>query len=253
MNDKEYIQAVSKINIPPEMKERILTKSINANHQSRKENNIMKFKKKIAIVAVAAAMILGVTAFASSGIITSWNSSSSSIPNYKSLPSYEQCVKDAGYAPVLINSFVSGYTFKDGSLVNNNLTDENGNSVEKFKSFSFRYGKGNDKVTFSADKYSSNMKTTGEVIDNIDGIDIYINEYTNKFVPGNYELTEEDKAAQESGELVFSFGADDVKICDVKNVLWSDGDIHYTLTQIDGKLSPEDLAEMAKEVIMSDK
>lgn len=253
MKDKEYMRAAGKINIPPEMKERILTKTINANHQNKKENNTMKLKKKIAIVAVAAAMILGITAFASSGIITSWNSSSSSNPSYKSLPSAEQCVKDAGYVPVLIDSFENEYTFKDGSLVNNNLTDENGNSVEKFKSFSFRYSNGNDEVTFSADKYSSDMEATGEIIADTDGTDIYINEYTNKFVPGDYELTEEDKAAQESGELVFSFGADDVKICEVKNVLWSVGDIHYTLTQIDGKLSPEDLAEMAKEAISSGK
>lgn len=97
------------------------------------------------------------------------------------------------------------------------------------------------------------MEVTGEVIANIDGIDIYSDSYTNKFVPGDYELTEEDKAAQESGELVFSFGADDIKICEVKNVLWSVSDIHYTLTQIDGELSPEDLAEMAKEAILSDK
>ena len=42
----------------------------------------MKSKKKIALIAVAATLVMGITVFAASGIISQWFSSSSSIPDY---------------------------------------------------------------------------------------------------------------------------------------------------------------------------
>ena len=65
---------------------------------SERKIGVMKSKKKFSIIAVAAALVLGITAFAASGIIKSWYSSSSSIPDYRSLPTEQQCIKDIGYA-----------------------------------------------------------------------------------------------------------------------------------------------------------
>lgn len=255
MKDKEYIRAMNSINISNEMKERVLAKSIKVNHEIKNENENkkekynMKFKRKIAVILAAAAMILGVTAFASSGVISSWRSGSSAIPDYKALPTAEDCIKDVGYSPVLIQSFENGYEYESGSIVKNDLQDESGNSVEKFKSLNFRYKKDNDRVSLSAQKYLSETESHGDVIANINGTDIYYTGYTNKLVPGNYELTEEDKIAEESGELVFSYGMDEVSIVQVQGLSWSIDDVQYNFTQIDGELSKEDLVEMAKEII----
>ena len=163
---------------------------------------------------------MGITAFAASGIVTTWFSSSSSIPKYKSLPSAEQVKSDIGYEPVLIDTFENGYSFKDGSVINNNLADENGNSVEKFKSVSFRYEKDGDRVSFSQDKFNSEMYTEGEVIATVSGTDIYYFSYTNKIVPPDYKMTDEDKKAEENGELVFSYGSSKVEISEVQSVNW---------------------------------
>jgi len=209
----------------------------------------MKSKKKIAPIAIAATLVMGITVFAASGLVTSWFSSSSGMPDYDSLPSAEQVKKDIGHDAVLIESFENGYTFDNGSIINNNLTDENKNSVEKFKSVMFRYEKDGDMVNFSQDKYDSNMETVGGVVATVNGVDILYHSYTNKFVPGDYKMTDEDKKAEANGELVFSYGSSKVEIKEVQSVLWAEDGIHYSLMQIDGKLSADDLAEMAKEVI----
>jgi len=209
----------------------------------------MKSKKKTAFIAVAATLVMGITVFAASGIISQWFSSSSSIPDYKTLPTKEQLVKDIGYEAVTIDEFKNGYKFDNGSITDNSLSDETGNVAEKFKSVTFRYAKDGDKVIFSQDKFNSTVETRGEIILAIDGVDVYYHSYTNKFVPSDYQMTEEDKKAEESGELVFSYGTDKVQIIEVQSVSWEKDNTHYQLLQLDGKLSANELAEMAKEII----
>lgn len=209
----------------------------------------MKLKKKISLIAIAATLVLGITVFAATGIITNWYSSSSSIPEYKSLPSEEQAVNDIGYEPILIETFENGYSFKNGSVIDNNLTDENNNSVEKFKSVMFRYEKDGDVVNFSQEKFNSGIDIKGDIVATIDGVDVYYDSYTNKIVPPDYKMTDEDKKAEENGELVFSWGSAEVDIIEVQSVTWSENGTHYLLMQMDGKLSAEELADMASEVI----
>ncbi len=209
----------------------------------------MKSKKKISLIAIAATLVLGITVFAASGIISNWYSSSSSIPDYKSLPTEQQCIKDIGYAPTLIETFENGYSFSNGSIVNNNLKDENKKSVERFKSVMFRYKKDGDEVIFSQDKYNSETEKNGDVVKNIDGIDVYYFNYTNKVVPPDYKLTDEDKKAEANGELVFSYGSSKVEINEVQSISWLVNDMHYELMQINGKLSVGELVDMATEII----
>ncbi|UKI35294.1 MAG: hypothetical protein L6V93_13995 [Clostridiales bacterium] len=104
--------------------------------------------------------------------------------------------KDIGYKPVLIESFENGYTFKNGNVINNNLTDENGKSVEKFKSVSFDYEKNGDIVIFAQDKFNSEAELQGNVAETVNGVDIYYYSFANKTVPGDYKLTDADKKSR---------------------------------------------------------
>ena len=215
MNENKYIEAMKCIEISPETKHRILAKSIKTK-QSNRRYIVMSKKKVVLVAAVAATMILSISAFAASGIISSWFSSSSRNPDYATLPTVEQTVKDVGYAPVLI---------------------------EKFKSFKFEYTKGGDVVILSQ------MPQNGALISSENENDIYFTSYTNKVVPEDYELTEEDKNAEQNGELIFSYGSNEVIISEVKSVSWSVGDLHFNLMQIDGNLSADDLTEMANYIL----
>lgn len=241
MKSEDYINAVNNMKIPDEI----------SGKRNLKERKIM-LKKRFAIAAAAAAMAVGIAAYAASnGIISGWYSGSSSVPEYKALPTAEQCIKDAGFEPTLIESFSNGYAFSGGHIVKNNLTDENNKSIEKFKSFDFTYSKDGDSVYFNQDKYKSQSapKNAEDIAANQNGVDIYYSSYMNKCVPPDYTMTDEDKKAEESGELVFSYGSSEVEYTTVSTAEWQVGDMHYSLMQLDGKLSKDQLVEIAKEII----
>ena len=158
-------------------------------------------------------------------------------------------MKDIGYEAVTIDEFANGYKFDNGNIVDNALADETGNVAEKFKSVTFRYEKEGDKVIFSQDKVSSELEPSGEVVSTVDDVDVYYYSYTNKLVPSDYKMTDEDKKAEENGELVFSYGSSEVEIKEVQSVSWKKDGMYYQLLQIDGKLSADELADMATEII----
>lgn len=231
---------------------RAVKQNVNAKLDSaytERKSYTMKSKKKISLIVIAATLALGLTVFAASGIVSTWFSSSSSTPDYKSLPTAEQVTKDIGYEPVLIDTFENGYAFKDGNIVKNNLKDENGNSVEKFKSVSFDYKKDGDTVIFAQDKVKSKIDISGDIVKNVKGTDIYYYDYTNKLVPPDYKLTDDDKKAKENGELIFSYGSSKVEIKEVQSVTWVKDEMQYQLLQIDGKLTSDELVKMAEEIL----
>ena len=203
----------------------------------------------LSLIAAAAVLVLGITAFAAGEIISTRFSASSSKPDYSSLPTAQQVTKDIGYTPILIDTFQNGYAFQSGSIVNNRLADENGKTVEKFKSVSFDYEKDGDTVIFAQDQFRSGKTLQGDIIKTVNGADIYYYSYTGKSVPEDYTLTEADKKAEANGELVFSYGSSDVKIQNIQSVTWVIDDMQYQLLQIDGKLSKDALSDMAQEVI----
>ena len=246
MKKEKFMRTMNRVEISPEAENRILLKCLKSNYEKEK---IIMSKRKLVATAAAAVLVLGITAYAAGGIISSRSSSSSSKPEYTSLPSVEKCIGDIGYEPVLIEKFDNGYTFKEGSVMENSLDDETGKAVESFKSVAFTYTDGKNKLLFSQSRYTSETEDGGEAAGSCNGIDIYFTGYTNKIVPSGYTLTDEDKNAEASGELVFSYGSDKVSISRVNGVAWSIDNMHYGLTQIDGELTKAELVDMAKEAI----
>ena len=223
-----------------------------ASVQEERES-MMKSKKKVSLIVLAATFVLGVTVFAASGMISSWSSSSSSVPDYKTFPTLSQVTKDIGYSPVLVERFENGYAFADGSVVTNNLTDENGDLAETFKSVSFDYEKDGDLVVFTQEKFQSQIDMPGEVIARINDTDLCYYQYVNVSVPADYELTDEEKAAEENGTLVFSYGSPEVMRQNIQLLSWQKDGLRFQLMQMNGKLSGDELAKMAKEILSQSK
>lgn len=246
MKSSDYITAMKNLKTPDGMQNRIYSKVLQK--KCIKGNKIM-LKRKIPAITAAVVVALSGIGYAVGNAVSTWYAGSSGEAEYKTLPTAEQCVKDCGYEPVLIKEFKNGYKFKDGSIVKNRLEDDAGAAVEKFNSFDFRYVKNGDTVYFSQEKYTSPTNSEGAVIASENGTDIYYYGYKNKVVPPDYKLTDEDRKAEENGELIFSYGSDKVGISDVNSVSWHVGDIHYMLMQIDGKLSEKELVDMAREAL----
>jgi len=220
----------------------------NCEMENKKSYKKASFRKRT-MVALVAAMIVGTTAFAA-GKIVSIGSHGSNIPSYTTIPTEEKVKKDVGFNPKLIKEFDNGYTFKGGSIFDDTGRDNKGNPVAKAKSLIFDYTKGNDRVTLFMDEGKMGEESGKEkIVDNYNGIDLCYTSYDNKLVPGNYEMTEQDKKDQESGKYVFSFGSDKVEISHNQHLSWVQDEIHYSFLAVDSDLSQDELVKMVHQVI----
>ncbi|WP_368490479.1 hypothetical protein [Clostridium sp. BJN0013] len=220
----------------------------NQKENAEMENRKISIKKKI-IIALVAAMVLGTTVFAA-GKICFITLHSSNIPTYTTIPTVEQVKNDFKFTPKLVKEFDNGYTFANGCIVNNEGTDEKGNSVAKTKSLDFTYTKGNDKLKLYMENGRLGERSKKEtVITTYSGIDLYYNSYANKLVPADYKLTEQDKQDQSSGKYVFSYGSDKVEISQIQCLNWMQDGINYSFLAIDSNISKDELVKMAHQVI----
>lgn len=209
-------------------------------------STVMRSKRIISIIAIAAVFACLATAFAAGGL-GGWFSGTEKI--YDELPSEAQYIEDVGYAPILIESFENGYSYKTGQVMNNEVYDDAGDKTGTFKSAMFSYEKDGDELIFSQDKPQTDIKPQGSVVADVDGCKIYYHSYKNMVVPEDYQLSDEEHAAEESGEVVFSYGSDEVMEFTVHSVQWIDDGVQFMLMQMNGNLSADELVAMAKEAI----
>lgn len=209
---------------------------------------IGSFKKKI-IIALAATMILGTTVFAA-GRAFFITSHGSNIPTYTNMPTMEQVKKDFGFNPKLVKQFDNGYVFENGCTVNNQGFDEQGNPVGKSKELDFTYKKGKDKLNLYMENVMLDERSKKDtVVGTYNNIDLYYHSYTNKLVPPNYKMTEQDKKDELSGKYVFSYGSDKEEISQVQYLNWMQDGVYYSFLAINSNISQDELVKMAKQVI----
>lgn len=235
---------------PKNFKNKVIT-TLNTLPDKEKEMAMLKRRSiKRSIVFVAAiVMALGLTAFAS-GKISSMVSSSSSTPDYKTMPSAEEVKQEIGISPILIEKFKNGYTFGGATIDNCEAMDEDGNSLGKFKGLSIDYQNSGDEIYLSMEPVIDSQWHTPELAPkNYNGIDLYYHSYQNKSVPGDYKLTEQDKKDEADGKYVFSYGSDEIEVSTVQSVIWQSDGIGYCLLGIDSSLEEADMISMAQEIV----
>ena len=89
----------------------------------------------------------------------------------------------------------------------------------------------------------------GEEITVSGGQKVYYYDYLNKFKPGDYVMTEQDKLDEANGTYVFSFGEDLDLIKHIQMIGWEEDSIRYSLGCYDDKLSKDELLKMIEEII----
>ena len=135
--------------------------------------------------------------------------------------------------------------------MNNEVYDDAGDMTDTFKSAIFNYEKDGDEVIFSQDKAQSGISPQGSVVADAEGCKIYYHSYKNMVVPEDYALSAEEKAAEEKGDVIFSYGSDEVMEYTVQSVQWLDDGVQFMLMQMNGMLTADELVDMAKEAINS--
>ena len=207
------------------------------------------FMKK-AVAAVAAICVFGsMTAFAIGKIagITSRTDIRDEVHTYEQALELQ---KENGPMVDFPEKFSNGYAFKGAVPVEYETSDKDGNKLGKGIHLDITYGKkGMEPITFSAEvgldggSAPTNVKTCG------DGTELRFYKTVNKFVPANYELTEEDKKAQEDGNFNLAYGSDKVEVMTSYTVEWNMDGQGYSLFKFGEDLGAEEMFGMAEEII----
>jgi len=208
--------------------------------------------KKAAVIAVAICLLLPAAAFAV-GHISSYVSHSDSRDAYTVMPTANELTQELGFVPKTIDAFDNGFSFEKAYIVNTKGLDDNDATVEEFKEIDYSYKAADgQKINLSISKppvQEEPVNDPNAQITTFNGIDLTYSAQNYRFVPPDYQLTEEDKAAEASGEVVFSYGSDEVTDSAMQFLSWSDAGINYLLLAQDTNLTQDDFINMAKEII----
>lgn len=251
MRKNDYIKTMRAMHMPDDMRARIAQRMAQENEYKEVSISMFKHKKKrMAAAVIAATVVVGGSAFAFSGTISSIFSSSSSDPDYTSLPTAQQCQRDAGFTPALLQSFDNGFAFKDGVIVHNQERNEDRQTVNKYASLEFDYQKGGETVSLMQDSGAAQEKETGRCAAQKDGVSYYETTKTEKYVSDSYQMTEQDRKEEASGQVEFNVGQSDngVETVQYHGINWTAGGVHYTLYQMNGSLTTAQMLEMAQQI-----
>lgn len=203
-------------------------------------------KRLIAIIAIAAAFLIGTTAFAIGIFGSGWFAGK--IAEFGQT-STQQFIMEEGYKPIHIQRFSNGYIYSRGHVLENQINDAELGIVDSFKSTTFEYEKDGDLLYFTQEKSGFPVNQFGTLFESYDGIELWYYSYINKFVPDGYEMTDAEKEAEASGNLIITYGPEEISSVRVSSLSWTVDGINYNLMQTDGKLSAQELCRMAKEII----
>jgi len=222
--------------------------------QELEGKNMKKFNTKKLIICVAACcLLLGTVSIASSGMI-SFSTVHSLAFGERNFAKLDELEAEAGFSVKAVEQFQNGYQFSNMSIANHSDHDENGNAIKHYKGIDFTYKKeGSDKLGINVQQAATiqqEMEREPDVIQMIDNIEVkyYLNTY--KWVPGDYELTPEDKKNLEKDNYFISMGASEVSENQVSSVCWVQDGIYYDIVNVFGETEPEVFFQMAEELIM---
>lgn len=239
MNEKDLFRAVGDVS------DDLITEASGAVRKVRR----IRVRKIIALAA-AFVMFAGITVWAANIVLSGRSGHSSAIPDYYSVPSAERLMQDIGIALNIPEEFSNGFRFAGGHIVKNEDYGENGGVFERYQSINCDYKKNGERISLYADAAKAgNQMEDDETAEVYCGSEIKYFTYMNKFVPADYELTEQDQEDKKSGKYVFSYGTDEIEISHVQILGWEYHGLNYQLCAMDSSLGRDKLVAMAKEII----
>lgn len=221
--------------------------------ESQKEaGNMKKFSMKKLVIGVAAGCLLVSGAVFATGHAVSLSSHSYLGDAYKSYSDMDKAQTKLGYSADTVETFANGYRFDKMFVDDVNGTDEDGSVVYTYKDLQISYEKnGEQDVWLSAAKPVEQQVRKGEpeAARQVEGTTLYYDTTTYKFVPPNYELTEEDQANLQRDNFTISYGSDEVEVQQNSSVTWEKDGVYYNLSGFDLNLSSDEMFDMAEEIM----
>ena len=207
-------------------------------------------KRFVAVAAVAAIAVTGAFAAGGMGGIFSEGWSDQRLD----LSSTQAHLADAGVALTLPDK-IGEYTFSYGSDVDTTAQNDMG-ETEKVSEVDATYTKNGAELNLSAHKsytvFSEDEMenpvpaTTAEV----NGVTLTYRDAHYRFVPDDYEKSDEEKQQEKNGELVISYyGSDEVEDKMFQSVLWEQDGATYLISGYDTGLDAQTMFDMAAELV----
>jgi len=218
----------------------------------QKEADMKHLSVKKLVIGAAVGCLLVSGGVAAAGHAVSFSSHSWVTDAYRSYGDMDKAQEELGYHADTVEEFSNGYRFERMSVDDVNGEDEQGNVIYTYKSLGIHYEKGKEpSVSLYVAKPLEAVVRTGEpeAVRQVGEITVYYDSTTYKFVPPDYELTNEDKVNLERDDFTISYGSSKVEEQKSSDVTWDKGGIHYHLLGFDVKMSPEEMLDMAEEVI----
>lgn len=207
---------------------------------------------RTALIAAVLALLLSVTAYAAGGSLAGYNSALRPGAVWSTLRALPRAEKKLGAPLTVPESFSNGFTFREMDLRYTNRTDDDGAVVETFPVVDVRYKRDGMTVTLNLKRERQMPHGQGWTERESGGASVWCKSQTYKFVPVDYQVTEEDLARQASGELTISWGTERIQTHAVSTALFTLEGADYLLMSMEG-LPADELFAMAEEIIQSGK
>lgn len=223
--------------------------------QNQKEVIHMKHRnmKKIAAVAAVACMLTGtvcVAAVKHSGYFSI--SSSSELNEVSSFPELAKLEKQTGIQTNAKESLHKDFAFASANVTDIDAMDENFEQViDSFREVKVLYEKDGKQLWYSVRetplKFTEESKARSQAIES-DGITYRFSQSNYLFLPEDKDITPEDKAREEAGELFISIGSSQREEEVSTSLSWNVNGQGYMLSGMDLDLTADDLIAIAAEM-----
>lgn len=225
------------------IKREIKSKNLGVNYMSMKANK----KSRGILIACLILVFTTVTCFAAVKIVGYTGHSTNN--TFTTFPSEQEVKKEAGFIPNYLAELTGDYEFYKGGVGEVTADGEDGSKVMTVKTINFTYKNGDSIVDLSVENgIFPDSGEDGEAVNITSDIEGKYYSETYKFVPGDYVMTEQDKADEESGKYIFSYGSDKVEINHMQQLSWEENGMSYILANSDDKVDKTTLTDMAAEI-----
>lgn len=206
-------------------------------------------RRLIALAAVAAITVTGAFAAGAFGSTTSHSWSDQRL----SMEQTQQHMEDAGAALTLPET-IGDFTFSHGYDVAATAKSATGKS-EQVDEVNAEYEKDGVTLNFNAHKTytvfsdEENSDPEPDEVQEVNGVTLSFRDSHYRFVPPDYEPSDEEKKLERRGELTISEGSDEVEDRQFQSVSWQKDGMSYSLYGFDTGLDAQTMLELASGLV----
>lgn len=214
------------------------------------ESGMRKWSARKIVIMAAAVCVLGTITAVAAGKVAN-TSSHGYLTDQFTYDKLGEMEAKVGFTTRMPEEFDNGYRFDTGLPIERTSTDDSDQVVQQATDLSFTYKKSgmpDVSVYVESTTLYGAPENPDQTFDH-NGITVSYQADQYRFVPPDYQVSEEEQAKMDAGELAISYGSDQVEDQVIKNLSWQDGDLHYEIITSDSSLTAEEMAQMAGEII----